>query len=260
MPIARQRLMHSSPLSRWASLAAAVLLPVALFAAQPAAAETVTVSARANIYASGSADTSAFYLGGVLPVSVAIQPGTVAFQFPEVTAGLPVDGSPTGGATCIYNGAASSGDGNVCVNTRTEVRAANGFPAFVFEGKTMVLVGTFVGAVKGPTPDAPSYTEAAANAALTIAPALQQIFFIGDGRSTDGSLQTFLVPEGAETLYLGFADAIGFVGDPGWYDDNYGSVVATYTAMVPEPAAWGLMAAGLGVLGVTGRLRRPGRG
>lgn len=238
---------------RWSALLPGL---IAVCAAAPAAAQTVTIDAQANIYAGGSVDTSAFDQGGVLPVAINVGPGTLSFQFTSVTAGSPVDGSPTGGATCQYGGLASSGDGNICVNTRTDVSAANGFSSFVFEGKTMVLVGSFVGAVKGETPAGLSYTEAQANDFISLAPALQQVFFIGDGRSSDGGLQTFIVPTGATTLYLGFADAFGFVGAPGYYSDNYGSIVASYTAAVPEPTTWGLMAAGVGLLAAARRVRR----
>jgi hypothetical protein len=54
-------------------------------------------------------------------------------------------------------------------------------------------------------------------------PALAQVFFVGDGRASDGSVQRFRVPKGAARLYLGFADAFAFHGPPGFYDDNRGS-------------------------------------
>ncbi len=54
-------------------------------------------------------------------------------------------------------------------------------------------------------------------------PSLAQLFFIGDGRSADGELQRFEIPASATRLYLGLADAFGFAGPPGAYDDNHGS-------------------------------------
>lgn len=59
------------------------------------------------------------------------------------------------------------------------------------------------------------------------APMLQQVFFIGDGRTSAGALQRFRVPVGATRLYLGYADAFGFLGPPGYYGDNYGSLTTT---------------------------------
>src|SRR5262249_39942824 len=82
--------------------------------------------------------------------------------------------------------------------------------------------------------------------------ALNQTFFIGDGLTGtgSGSVQVFHVPDGATRLYLGFADAFFFQGDPGYYDDNTGSLTATFmvTAIsgVPEPGSFMLA-----LLGVT---------
>ena len=48
-------------------------------------------------------------------------------------------------------------------------------------------------------------------------PALAQLFFVGDGRTSGGALQRFRVPTGADRLYLGIADAFLFDGRPGYY-------------------------------------------
>jgi hypothetical protein len=58
---------------------------------------------------------------------------------------------------------------------------------------------------------------------VSLRPALAQVFFVGDGRTSDGSVQRFRVPEGAARVYLGIADAFAFRGLPGFYDDNSGS-------------------------------------
>lgn len=55
-----------------------------------------------------------------------------------------------------------------------------------------------------------------------LTPRLGQLFFMGDGRSGEGRLQHFRIPTGAARLYLGIADAAGFRGPPGFYDDNDG--------------------------------------
>ena len=54
-------------------------------------------------------------------------------------------------------------------------------------------------------------------------PGLGQLFFIGDGRTSDGSVQRFVVPGRGTRLFLGIADAYAFRGPPGFYDDNSGS-------------------------------------
>lgn len=226
----------------------AMAATASLAAASAASAATATVDAQANIYAAGSSSTAGFSNGGLLPVAINIDAGVVSFQFDSVLAGPPVDGSPTGGVTCVYNGSASSGDGNTCVNSLTDLQSANGISSFYFSGKSMMLVGTFLGDIKGATPSGLSYTESEANSTSSFAPGLQQVFFIGDGRTTGNALQTFVVPTGAKTLYLGFADGYGFVGAPGAYGDNYGSLVASYTAAVPEPATYAMLTAGFALM------------
>jgi hypothetical protein len=88
------------------------------------------------------------------------------------------------------------------------------------------LVGVFVSknGPKGPAPASLDFTTGTGTGFTTIAPELNQTFFIGDGLTGDdtGSLQTFTVPADAATLYLGISDADGFNGPPGAYGDNVG--------------------------------------
>ena len=60
----------------------------------------------------------------------------------------------------------------------------------------------------------------------TLGPRLAQLFFIGDGLVGDGSgeRQMFFVPTNATRLFLGFADANGYVGPTGQYQDNAGEL------------------------------------
>ena len=64
-------------------------------------------------------------------------------------------------------------------------------------------------------------------------PKIGQIFFIGDGKTSGGQPQQFLVPTNASRLYLGIPDSVG--GPPGWYDDNTGSVTATFEIATQHP-------------------------
>ena len=56
-------------------------------------------------------------------------------------------------------------------------------------------------------------------------PAPGQVFFIRDGLTGmgDGNAHKYTVPRGATCLFLGIADASGFSGQLGCYDDNLGT-------------------------------------
>jgi len=88
----------------------------------------------------------------------------------------------------------------------------------------------------------------------TYSPLVGQTFFIGDGLTGNqsGSLQQFIVPTGATNLYLGFADAMSFVGQAGMYNDNAGSLAVNLQIMpataAPEPGSVAMMALGLAAL------------
>lgn len=75
------------------------------------------------------------------------------------------------------------------------------------------LLGVFLG------PDQPNLTAAPPSLDFSTAesinfttssPLLKQVFFIGDGRTSNTNVQTFIVPEGATRLYLGGMDGFGW--------------------------------------------------
>jgi hypothetical protein len=100
-----------------------------------------------------------------------------------------------------------------------------------YQGQAGALVGVFLDdsnpqfAAPPPTLD---FTAGGLGSWFTdLAPALRQVFFIGDGSAGAEGTQTFTAPAGATRLFLGVADGFLFGGPPGAYDDNLGSFVVT---------------------------------
>lgn len=74
----------------------------------------------------------------------------------------------------------------------------------------------------GTTPPMLDFSTAASRDFHTLKPQLRQVFFIGDGRRSNGEVQRFVVPPGATRLYIGTMD--------GWeWNNNVGGFnVSTY--------------------------------
>ena len=118
------------------------------------------------------------------------------------------------------------------------------------------LVGVFLGASSptgGATPAALDFAGGLGFASL--APAIGQIFFIGDGLTSDsnaglfnGALQEFLVPTGATRLYLGTADGFGWFNNSGSFSVTPAIVGGAGPSPAPEPGTWAL--AGLALAGL----------
>jgi hypothetical protein len=79
-------------------------------------------------------------------------------------------------------------------------------------------------------PDALTFSGAGGMDFLTLAPALRQVFFIGDGRANGvgGATQRFIVPAGATRLFLGTMD--------GFEWNNNGGALNVTVSGVPEPS------------------------
>lgn len=124
-------------------------------------------------------------------------------------------------------------------------------------GTQGALVGVFLDAtipVSGPPPTLDFRTGGIGTDFTSLSPDLGQIFFIGDGRTSGGTFQSFVAPSTATRLFLGIPDGFSFVGQPGAYDDNDGGyrirVGVNEAPVVPLPAGGLLLASGLALFGL----------
>ena len=122
------------------------------------------------------------------------------------------------------------------------------------------LLGVFLGPDlpdANPAPTSLDFSTAASQNYLTLLPAVQQVFFIGNGLTSTGDIQHIVAPTGATRLFLGTMDGYQWYGNTGQF--NVG-VTDLNSAPVPEASttiSFGLLLAlGLGGLVVAGRRRR----
>jgi hypothetical protein len=221
-----------------------VLLPTA-------SAITLTVPADANIFGSGHSAPPAPGGGGAgeLPTEFGLgftAGSGIVLTFSSVTGSLTVD----------------NGSGNH-VNDPDGVGSASGIDVNSFDGVSGVVAGTagfLAGVFLGPSePSDPAplrldFTVIGVSF-TSLSPQLNQVFFIGDGLTGDGSggTQQFNVPAGATRLFLGLVDAPNYQGDPGGYGDNVGSFSATFS--VPEPSSYAFLFGGACILAALSRRR-----
>jgi hypothetical protein len=206
-------------------------------------AASVMVTATDVIYASGSQFGDIAGTGGTVPgVIIPLGPNISGVTFSSVN----------GSAPCASNEGCimlDDGTGNVLNDADGDYGAASSSsvsgPVGSISGITApgdgYLVGVFLapGGPFGAAPPALNFTGAGGTSFTTLSPSLDQVFFIGDGLTGDGSgsEQVFNTPAGANELVLGISDACGYNGSgPSCYGDNVGSYTADYSLIDPPPA------------------------
>ena len=230
--------------SRFAGLVAAVGLTIA--ASATAYAATIVVNSKDDIYAAGG-NSSASAAGGIAPVDISVN-GDSTLTFGATGRFVGCFGCPSGDADGVGAGGPSS---NIGAGSISGISAPG----------SGSLVGVFVptGGPKGLAPRSLDFTGAGGTSFTSLSPELDQVFFIGDGLTGDGTgtRQSFIAPSGASLLYLGISDSCNY-STPSCYFDNSGRFTVNVSGAVsgvPEPSTWVMMLLGFGGLAFTGSRR-----
>lgn len=175
--------------------------------------EQYDLPATADIYLAGTGEDDEVSISdaGTRPLRIVLD-GAGTVRFPSVSGEL---GACSG---CTPE----SVDGGNETFANTNLTAINGISGVLHEDRTLFVVGVFLGDGDADEEDQVDLSDA--DSEETQEPGIGEVFFIGDGKSGNGDEQEIVVPDGAETLYLGFADGYAFQGVPGAYGDNSGNV------------------------------------
>lgn len=200
-----------------------------LAATLPSYAITLSVDAVNNIYGAGfgTAPAPGGGSGGTLPPS---------FTFAAGSGKVLTFSSVTGTATLTTAFGFFGPDGNT--SFAMNLGSYGGISGIKSDASSF-LAGVFLGPAQplDPAPAVLNFTSAGLGTSFaTLSPLINQMFYIGDGLTGtgSGSQQQFYVPDTATALYLGFPDGSGYQGLPGLYQDNGGTLTATFSIQTPS--------------------------
>jgi hypothetical protein len=209
-----------------------ILLAGVAAGALSGATRTVTVSGLADIWLAGQPNGTVAN-GGYSSVDTAPTHSPVlASTGLTFTVGSYVTISATGSTSwSACSSPTPDGDGGCGIYSTPSPALGIG----TYAGPVNALVGVFIGptAPGGTAPAGLNFATAGATAQTTLTPQLNQVFFIGDGLTGNGSgtAQQFVIPAGATRLYLGSSDGVGAN-----YDDSGSFTVTITDAPVAAPA------------------------
>lgn len=206
---------------------ALVGVPVALVGvpvAASAATTSVTVAGTANLF------------GADLTVPPGTEPGTSPPSI-DISGSKSLTVSATGSVDCNGLQRAGTPDAGACSITDSDVDSLGKIAGLVDNTASIFLAGVFTDGT--PATTAPARLTYGVGALThddpSYSPVINQTFFIGDGKTSGGSSQTFAIPAGATKLYLGVVDAFSVHGTASYYGDNTGSFSAQVTASATTP-------------------------
>ncbi len=217
---------------------------LAALAGSSASAQTTGFHGRVDATADIYGITGSLPEGATNPTSFTLPANAACLSLSKVRGsyGAPKCSSPEGCITINMNEPTNYNDpdgamAQVNVSSNTGAGSISGIKA----PGAGYLVGVFTqGMPSGAAPPLLDFTQGTKTHFTSLAPLLDQTFFVGDGRRKDDKAvhQRFSVPAGSTNLYLGISDACGFVGQPGCYYDNtgfYKVILHVSTAACPAP-------------------------
>jgi hypothetical protein len=206
------------------------LFAALLVAASNLAAQTYNIPGTSDLWLAGQPDGTTASSGDVAPA-----------QSPVLISGIAGDlfysFTVTGG---VSNGPFSSGvgpDGGEMISHASGTE--NGISGLIAPINS--LIGVFLNDNTPAYPISAPWLDFSTSGLdfTSLAPALNQSFFIGDGLTAGLASQTFLAPTGSTRLYLGTMDGYE-------WNNNSGSFSVTVAA-IPEPSTYAVLF-GVGVL------------
>ena len=194
----------------------------------------MTVLSTDVIYAAGNQSSLAASANGTVPGAISLPSQASSVSFTSVQGSLTSGCASLKGCITLNGGGnLNDSDGNFAAVSTSSNTGSGSISGITLPGAGS-LVGVFVaaGGPSGTAPPALDFTSSGIGTSFTtLSPLLDQVFFIGDGLTGDGTgtVQTFNVPAGATQLYLGISDAPFYNGSPGAYGDNSGSYSVAYS-------------------------------
>ena len=197
---------------------------------------SATVQSTGSIYATGGGSTA--------PTMITLPSGATSVVFNSVTGSITTGCASTEGCIVLNNGTGNNSndpDGVGAAPATSSNTGTSSISGMIAPGAGY-LVGLFVpaGGPAGAAPTALDFTSSGLGTSFaSLSPQLDQVFFIGDGLTGNGTgtQQTFNIPTGAGQLWLGISDAGGYNGAPGAYGDNLGTYTVGLIVNAPGSSA-----------------------